>query len=83
MTGELEYKFDVTWRFTSGTNLARCSGATASSTADAKFSAEAAARKHWNRFLGTSGVDGSQYELSVKPGGTGFFTAIFKRNGAA
>jgi len=77
--GEDQYQFDVTWRYTSGTNLARCHGCTASSTSDAKLAAEAAARKHWNRFLGTSGVNGSLYTLTVKPNGMGIFMATFKR----
>lgn len=83
MTGELEYTFDVTWRYTGGTNVARCNGSVASNTADAKFAAESAARKHWNRFLGTSGVDGRPYELTVKPNGVGQFTATFKQKSQA
>lgn len=77
--GDEQYQFDVTWRFSSGTNIARCNGATASSTSDARFAAEAAALKHWNRFLGTSGVNGNLYKLTIKPSGSGQFIATFKR----
>jgi len=77
--GDEQYQFDVTWRYSCGTNIARCNGATASSTCDAKIAAESAALKHWHRFLGTSGVNGSLYKLTIKPSGVGTFTATFKR----
>lgn len=78
LLGEPEYKFAVTWRYYGGTNIARCHGATASSTNSPEIAASAAATKHWNRFLGTSGVDGSKYQLILKPNGMGVFIATFK-----
>ncbi len=80
--GDDKYQFDVTWRYASGTNTARCLGCTASSTSDAKIAASAAALKHWHRFLGISGVNGSLYTLTVKPSGVGTFIATFTKKAA-
>jgi hypothetical protein len=79
MIGESKYRFEVTWRWSGGTHVARCNGATASCTSNPDDAAKAAALKHWNRFLGTSGVDGSQYQLSITPIGEGAYMATFER----
>jgi hypothetical protein len=80
--GAEQYQFDVTIRYSCGAHVARCHGRTASSTNSAEIAASAAALKHWNRFLGTSGVNGSLYTLTVKPSGIGMFKATFKRKAA-
>lgn len=79
--GDDKYQFDVTIRYSCGAHVARCSGRTASSTNSAEIAASAAAMKAWHAFLGTSGVNGSLYEMTVSRNGAGQFIATFQKKG--
>ena len=80
--GDAQYQFDVTIRYSCGAHIARCNGRTASSTNSAEIAASAAAMKAWHAFLGTSGVNGALYDMTIARNGAGQFIATFKRKAA-
>jgi hypothetical protein len=62
--GDSDYTFEVTWRYSSGTNIARCNGKTASCTGSSAEAIRSAARKHFAAMCASTGLNFESYRIS-------------------